>query len=101
MEPRQRRVWQMESAAPELKASQEYASLIIEARQTGVSFCFNGNVMNHGSITNLAVPVLRRSALRGRPGGRSPLLRRGIAAAVRRAEYEQHRGAGVGGARLP
>ena len=38
---------------PPLKASHEYASLIIEARLTGRAFAFNGNVMNHGSISNL------------------------------------------------
>ncbi len=34
-------------------ASHEYASMIIAARLTGRPFAFNGNVMNHGSITNL------------------------------------------------
>jgi alpha-galactosidase len=38
---------------PPLAASHEYASMIIEARLTGRPFAFNGNVMNHGSITNL------------------------------------------------
>ena len=38
---------------PPLTSSHEYASLIIEARMTGVPFAFNGNVMNHGSIMNL------------------------------------------------
>ena len=38
---------------PPLAPSHEYASMIIEARLTGTPFAFNGNVMNHGSITNL------------------------------------------------
>ena len=38
---------------PPLAPSHEYASMIIEARLTGAPFAFNGNVMNHGSITNL------------------------------------------------
>ena len=38
---------------PPLTSSHEYASLIIEARMSGSPFAFNGNVMNHGSITNL------------------------------------------------
>jgi len=38
---------------PPMKASHEYASMIIESRMTGVPFAFNGNVMNHGSISNL------------------------------------------------
>jgi alpha-galactosidase len=42
-----------EAEIPPLKASHEYASMIIEARLTGVPFAFNGNVMNHGSISNL------------------------------------------------
>ncbi|MBN60398.1 MAG: alpha-glucosidase/alpha-galactosidase [Gemmatimonadetes bacterium] len=42
-----------EAALPPLQESHEYASLIIEARLTGAPFAFNGNVMNHGSITNL------------------------------------------------
>jgi alpha-galactosidase len=61
MEPRRRRAWEKdtgvegdsESAIPELKPSHEYASQIIEAQLTGVPFCFNGNVMNYGSIVNL------------------------------------------------
>jgi len=36
-----------------MTSSHEYASLIIEARLTGKPFAFNGNVMNHGSISNL------------------------------------------------
>ena len=39
---------------PAAGASHEYASLIIEARFTGTRFASNGNVMNHGSITNLS-----------------------------------------------
>ena len=38
---------------PALRASHEYASLIVEARLHNKPFAFNGNVMNHGSITNL------------------------------------------------
>ena len=38
---------------PPLAPSHEYASMIIEARLIGTPFAFNGNVMNHGSITNL------------------------------------------------
>ena len=38
---------------PPLAPSHEYASMIIEARLTGTPFAFNGNMMNHGSITNL------------------------------------------------
>ena len=38
---------------PPMTASHEYASMIIEARMMGTPFAFNGNVMNHGSITNL------------------------------------------------
>jgi alpha-galactosidase len=61
MEPQRRRAWQKDTGVeddaevevPELKASHEYASLIIEATQTGVPYAFNGNVMNSGSITNL------------------------------------------------
>ena len=41
------------AAIPPIKASHEYASMIIESRMTGVPFAFNGNVMNHGSISNL------------------------------------------------
>ena len=41
------------AAIPPMKASHEYASMIIESRMTGVPFAFNGNVMNHGSISNL------------------------------------------------
>ena len=41
------------SEIPPMKASHEYASMIIEARITGAPFAFNGNVMNHGSISNL------------------------------------------------
>lgn len=61
MEPLRKRTWQQDSgveqdenaSAPELIESHEYASAIIEASITGVPFTFNGNVMNHGSITNL------------------------------------------------
>ena len=42
-----------EAPVPPLRESHEYASLIIEARLTDAPFAFNGNVMNHGSITNL------------------------------------------------
>jgi len=42
-----------EAEVPELVRSHEYASSIIEAQATGEPFCFNGSVMNHGSITNL------------------------------------------------
>ena len=42
-----------EAEVPPLRASHEYASLIIEARLAHDAFAFNGNVMNHGSITNL------------------------------------------------
>ena len=42
-----------EAPIPELRRSHEYASQIIESRQTGVAICFNGSVMNHGSISNL------------------------------------------------
>lgn len=38
---------------PPMQASHEYASMIIDARMTGTPFAFNGNVMNHGSISNL------------------------------------------------
>ena len=41
------------SEIPPMKASHEYASMIIEARITSAPFAFNGNVMNHGSISNL------------------------------------------------
>jgi alpha-galactosidase len=59
--PQRRRPWQkdtgveedQDAAVPELQSSHEYAALIIEAQATGVPFAFNGNVMNHGSITNL------------------------------------------------
>lgn len=61
MEPRRQRAWQKdtgveddgEAEVPALQASHEYASLIIEATQTGVPYAFNGNVMNSGSIDNL------------------------------------------------
>lgn len=36
-----------------LKSSGEYASFIIRALETNVPYRFNGNVMNHGIITNL------------------------------------------------
>jgi alpha-galactosidase len=42
-----------EAPVPELKQSQEYAALIVEALVKGEPFYFNGNVMNGGSITNL------------------------------------------------
>jgi len=42
-----------ESPVPSLKPSHEYASSIMEARLTGIPFCFNGNVMNKGMIPNL------------------------------------------------
>ncbi len=42
-----------ETPVPELVRSREYASAIIEARAAGEPFCFNGNVMNSGLITNL------------------------------------------------
>jgi alpha-galactosidase len=59
--PQRMREWQKdtgvddsnEGAVPELKRSHEYASQIIEAQLTGAPICFNGNVMNHGSIPNL------------------------------------------------
>ena len=55
------RAWEKDSGGgdsgdaeiPELKRSHEYASEITESLVTGVPACFNGNVMNHGSITNL------------------------------------------------
>ena len=61
MENTRKRSWMKDSGVddegspevPPLTASHEYASLIIESRLTGVPFAFNGNVMNHGSITNL------------------------------------------------
>jgi alpha-galactosidase len=56
-EPTRLRDWQKEiggdGEVPELTPSNEYASGIIEALVTGLSLCFNGNVMNHGLITNL------------------------------------------------
>ena len=51
-----RRIWQDEIEAddlPDLNRSNEYASAIIESVVTGTPFAFNGNVMNHGLITNL------------------------------------------------
>jgi alpha-galactosidase len=62
MEARRTREWMKdtgveddgrEAPVPELKRSHEYASAIIEALVTDEPFCFNGNVMNHGLITNL------------------------------------------------
>ncbi len=61
MENTRKRNWMKDSGVeddedaeiPPLTSSHEYASLIIEARMTGSPFAFNGNVMNHGSITNL------------------------------------------------
>jgi alpha-galactosidase len=61
MENTRKRSWMKDSGVedggdaelPPLTASHEYASLIIEAKLTGKPFAFNGNVMNHGSITNL------------------------------------------------
>ncbi len=56
-EPARIRDWQKEiggdGEVPELIPSNEYASGIIEALVTGLPLCFNGNVMNHGLITNL------------------------------------------------
>ena len=61
MENNRKRSWMKDSGVeddgdqeiPPLTSSHEYASLIIEARLTGKPFAFNGNVMNHGSISNL------------------------------------------------
>ncbi|MBS11393.1 MAG: alpha-glucosidase/alpha-galactosidase [Gemmatimonadetes bacterium] len=61
MENTRKRSWMKDSGVeddgdaeiPPLTSSHEYASLIIEAKLTGKPFAFNGNVMNHGSITNL------------------------------------------------
>lgn len=61
MENTRKRNWMKDSGVeddedaeiPPLTSSHEYASLIIEARMSGSPFAFNGNVMNHGSITNL------------------------------------------------
>ncbi|MEE2752712.1 MAG: alpha-galactosidase [Candidatus Latescibacterota bacterium] len=61
MENTRKRTWMKDSGVedegdqevPPLTSSHEYASLIIEAKLTGRPFAFNGNVMNHGSITNL------------------------------------------------
>ena len=61
MEQTRKRGWEKDSGVeqdgekeiPELVRSHEYASAIIEARQTDEPFLFNGNVMNHGSIDNL------------------------------------------------
>ena len=61
MENTRKREWMKDSGVdgespadiPPLVESHEYASMIIEARLTGIPFAFNGNVMNHGSITNL------------------------------------------------
>ena len=61
MEQVRKRGWEKDSGVeqdgaaeiPELVRSHEYASGIIEAQVTGEPFAFNGNVMNHGSITNL------------------------------------------------
>ena len=58
MEAQRRRVraWLYDdgaAAAPELKASDEYAAGIIEARVTNRPFRFNGSVPNTGLITNL------------------------------------------------
>ena len=57
MEPGGPRPWakeaEGETAVPELKRSNEYASGIIEAAVTGTPLRFNGNVMNAGLITNL------------------------------------------------
>ena len=61
MEQVRKRGWEKDSGVeqddaaevPELVRSHEYASAIIEAQVTGEPFPFNGNVMNHGSISNL------------------------------------------------
>jgi alpha-galactosidase len=61
MENTRKRSWMKDSGVeddgdqeiPPMTSSHEYASLIIEARLTGKPFAFNGNVMNHGSISNL------------------------------------------------
>jgi len=61
MENTRKRTWMKDSGVedngeaeiPSLTASHEYASLIIESKLSGTPFAFNGNVMNHGSITNL------------------------------------------------
>lgn len=42
-----------EEGIPPLTRSHEYASRIVEAFVTNQPFVFNGNVMNHGLITNL------------------------------------------------
>ncbi len=57
--PRRVREWEADGVAGgeapvgELDRSQEYTTGIIEAMLTNVPFCFNGNVMNTGLITNL------------------------------------------------
>jgi alpha-galactosidase len=38
---------------PDLSVSEEYAAKIVQAVVTDVPYRFNGNVMNHGLITNL------------------------------------------------
>ena len=61
MENTRKRSWMKDSGVeddgnaeiPALTSSHEYASLIIDAKLSGNPFAFNGNVMNHGSITNL------------------------------------------------
>jgi alpha-galactosidase len=61
MENTRKRSWMKDSGVeddgdaeiPPLTSSHEYASLIIDAKLSGTPFAFNGNVMNHGSITNL------------------------------------------------
>jgi alpha-galactosidase len=52
---RPRRPWLTDpnTPVPDLTASDEYASGIIEAVTTNRPFRFNGNVMNRGAITNL------------------------------------------------
>lgn len=59
--PEIKHVWEADSGidekgdpkAPPRIRSHEYASSIIEALETDVPFCFNGNVMNTGLIDNL------------------------------------------------
>jgi len=54
LEPPQPRKWLGKNEpVPDLVASHEYASGIMEAVVTNIPFRFNGNVINHGLITNL------------------------------------------------